>query len=135
MELLYDYLLMATDAPGTSVMSPMKVQSVWSSSLFSILSVLVLDWFPVSMSIMVPLPLALKPNPSTSSCHSTMAPGAISLWLGCSRRWNSLPKAVMLKNSLSLLSPDPWDTSLLTRCLWLAERRCDRNKTAANNGI
>lgn len=106
-------LLIATDAPGTSVMSPIKLQSVLSNSLLRILSV----W----VSFSVPLP-----GTKTSSCHSTMAPGATSRLLGQSRRWNSLPKAVTLKKSFSPAGSVAKGTLRLTRCLWFAERRCDK---------
>lgn len=117
-------LLMATEAPGTSVMSPVKVQSVLSSSRRSILSVPLVDsvWLAPTLESLPPLPFL---NPGTSSCHSTIAPGATSLLFGRRRRWNSFPKAVMLKKSLCSVSPFS-STSLLTRCLWVAESRCDR---------
>lgn len=64
-------LLMATEASGMSVTSPVKTQSPWMRSLvFS----------------------------SKSSCHSTKAPGATSLLLARRRRWSSFPNTVTLKN-------------------------------------
>lgn len=64
-------LLMATEASGMSVTSPVKTQSPWIRSLaFS----------------------------SKSSCHSTKAPGATSLRLAIKRRCSSFPNTVTLKN-------------------------------------
>lgn len=64
-------LLMATEASGMSVTSPVKTQS------------------PLICSLL----FSLK-----SSCHSTKAPGATSLLLALRRRWSSFPKTVTLKN-------------------------------------
>lgn len=63
-------LLIATEASGMSVTSPVKTQSLWMCSLvFS----------------------------TKSSCHSTKAPGATSLLLALRRRWSSFPNTVTLK--------------------------------------
>ncbi len=119
-------LLMATEAPGTSVMSPIKVQSVLSSSRRSILSVPLVNSVWLATALNSPPVLLMRfPTPSTSSCHSTIAPGATNLLFGRRRRWNSFPKAEMLKKSFWSNSPEE-NTSLLTRCLWVAESRCDR---------
>lgn len=64
-------LLIATDASGMSLTSPVKTQYPWIRSLaFS----------------------------SKSSCHSTKAPGATSLLLALRRRCSSFPNTVTLKN-------------------------------------
>lgn len=64
-------LLIATEASGMSLTSPMKTQSLWICSLvFS----------------------------TKSSCHSTKAPGATSLLLALRRRCSSFPNTVTLKN-------------------------------------
>lgn len=64
-------LLIATEASGMSVTSPLKTQSPWIRSLA----------------------FSLK-----SSCHSTKAPGATSLLLALKRRCSSFPNTVTLKN-------------------------------------
>lgn len=64
-------LLIATEASGMSLTSPVKTQSPWIRSLaFS----------------------------EKSSCHSTKAPGATSLLLALRRRCSSFPNTVTLKN-------------------------------------
>lgn len=64
-------LLIATEASGMSLTSPVKTQSLWICSLaFS----------------------------TKSSCHSTKAPGATSLLLALRRRCSSFPNTVTLKN-------------------------------------
>lgn len=64
-------LLIATEASGISLTSPVKTQSPWIRSLaFS----------------------------TKSSCHSTKAPGATSLLLALRRRCSSFPNTVTLKN-------------------------------------
>lgn len=64
-------LLIATEASGMSLTSPVKTQSPWIRSLaFS----------------------------TKSSCHSTKAPGATSLLLALKRRCSSFPNTVTLKN-------------------------------------
>lgn len=119
-------LLMATVAPGTSVMSPTKVQSVFRGSRRSALSVPVRGsvWLVPAMALPPVLSLTF-PRISNSSCHSTIASGATSLLFGRRRRWNSLPKAVMLKKSFCSAPPEGC-SSLLARRLWVAEMRCDR---------
>ena len=64
-------LLIATEASGMSLTSPVKTQSPWMSSLAF---------------------------PKKSSCHSTKAPGATSLLLALKRRCSSFPNTVTLKN-------------------------------------
>lgn len=111
---------MATEAPGTSVMSPIKVQSVFSSSrrrsssLPSVKLAPGLELFPLKF-----------PKPWTSSCHSTTAPGATSRVLGRRRRWNSFPKAEMLKK-MFWSDSTKGNASLLNRRLWVADSRWDR---------
>jgi len=64
-------LLIATEASGMSLTSPVKTQSPWIRSLaFS----------------------------TKSSCHSTKDPGATSLLLALRRRCSSVPNTVTLKN-------------------------------------
>lgn len=64
-------LLIATEASGMSLTSPVKTQSPWIRCLaFS----------------------------TKSSCHSTKAPGATSLLLALRRRCSSFPNTVTLKN-------------------------------------
>lgn len=64
-------LLIATEASGMSLTSPVKTQSPWIRS------------FAFS---------------TKSSCHSTKAPGATSLLLALRRRCSSFPNTVTLKN-------------------------------------
>lgn len=64
-------MLIATEASGMSLTSPLNTQSLWICSLaFS----------------------------SKSSCHSTKAPGATSFLLALRRRCSSFPNTVTLKN-------------------------------------
>lgn len=113
-------MLIATDAPGISVMSPTYAQLVHRGSFFHIRSVALLVWLLLPAS--VPFPVS-----TASSYHSTTASGATRWVLGFSLRWNSLPKAVILKYSCLGL----WDTSLVNLLWWLAERMLEMKLPSA----